>query len=165
MTAPVYVFIATKTTYETVIPKRTATDAEFRRQVSNAFAGNVGGQIFAGDLRMRPINDSIANHLLCDGSLFEIRDFPQLFDVLGNDFGGDGASTFAVPNYSNDILAMPPSTITQTVDAGGTITTNNPAVPEPVAPTEPGQTGGTTGANVVSGGRPRLIDDQENDFR
>lgn len=35
---------------------------------------------------------------LCDGRLLPVRDYPVLFLLLGTRFGGDGTTTFALPN-------------------------------------------------------------------
>jgi len=39
-----------------------------------------------------------ANWLLCDGTIYNISAYPALGAMLGSRWGGDGASTFAVPN-------------------------------------------------------------------
>lgn len=36
--------------------------------------------------------------LLCDGSTHPIASFPRLFAVIGNTYGGDGVTTFGVPD-------------------------------------------------------------------
>jgi microcystin-dependent protein len=36
--------------------------------------------------------------LLCDGTIYNIADYPRLFAVIINAYGGDGVSTFAVPD-------------------------------------------------------------------
>jgi len=36
--------------------------------------------------------------LLCDGAIYTIATHPELFAVIGTNFGGDGTSNFAVPN-------------------------------------------------------------------
>ena len=38
--------------------------------------------------------------LACDGTVYNIAEYPELFAVIGNTYGGDGVSTFAVPNMS-----------------------------------------------------------------
>jgi microcystin-dependent protein len=35
---------------------------------------------------------------LCDGSTLQISDYTQLFSLLGTTYGGDGISTFGLPN-------------------------------------------------------------------
>lgn len=42
--------------------------------------------------------------LLCDGSSIMRRDYPELFDVIGESYGaGDGVTTFALPNEPNPL--------------------------------------------------------------
>jgi microcystin-dependent protein len=36
--------------------------------------------------------------LLCDGTLYDIATYPRLFAVIANAYGGDGVTTFAVPD-------------------------------------------------------------------
>jgi microcystin-dependent protein len=40
----------------------------------------------------------------CDGALFQIGTYPQLYAILGHVWGGDGVSTFAVPDLRGKIL-------------------------------------------------------------
>jgi hypothetical protein len=157
MTTAVYVFICTKTTYEFEIPPQDLDMPRFVRRVRNAFAAQRGGVLYAGDLKLRPNTNAIANHLLCDGSTLNIADFPQLFEALGTEFGGDGIATFALPDYHDDVLAIPPLTTTQEVQPGGTVSTGGTVT----EPTEPGQVGGSTGGNVPSGGRPQIVGEFE----
>ncbi len=35
---------------------------------------------------------------VCDGRLLQISEFPELYSVIGNMYGGDGSQTFAVPD-------------------------------------------------------------------
>jgi microcystin-dependent protein len=37
--------------------------------------------------------------LLCNGQLVAITEFSALFSILGTQFGGDGMSTFGMPNF------------------------------------------------------------------
>lgn len=44
---------------------------------------------------------TLPEHFLeCDGTVYNITDYPELFAAIGNTYGGDGVSTFAVPNMS-----------------------------------------------------------------
>ena len=38
------------------------------------------------------------NYLLCDGSTLNILNYPDLFSVIGIRYGGDGETTFKIPN-------------------------------------------------------------------
>jgi hypothetical protein len=157
MTTPIYVFICTLSTYERAIPAQGLTQAEFQRKTALAFADITGGTTRAGDLLLRPTQDAIANHILANGAVYNRDVFPQLFEYLGATFGGDGVTTFAVPDYTNDALAVPALTVTQVVDTGGTVTTGGAVT----TPTTPSETGGTEGGNVPSGGRfNRILEDR-----
>jgi len=153
VTTPVYAFICTKTTYAVSVP----TDGyDFQRRTANAFKAIQQGFFNVGDLLFRPTQDAVPFHLLCDGSVLNMSDFPQLGDYLRATFGGDGVTTFALPDYSNDFIAMPALTVTQETDQSGTVTTGGTVT----TPTESGQTGGTTGGNVPSGGRPNRVSNE-----
>ena len=149
MTA-IYVFIATETTNERAIPTQETSQAEFNRKVALGFRDLTGGTTIVGDLKLRPTQDAVPKHLLCDGSVLNRESFPQLFDYLRGTFGGDGVTTFALPDYGNQNITVPTITATQEIDEGGTVSTGG----DITTPTEPSQTGGTTGGNIPSGGRP-----------
>lgn len=53
------------------------------------------GQIIAVGFNFVPLH-----WLRCDGSLVPISEYEALFALIGTTYGGDGQSTFAVPNLS-----------------------------------------------------------------
>jgi microcystin-dependent protein len=55
----------------------------------NTFIGQV--LLFAGDYAPKGWS-------ICDGSLLNISDYPELFIVLGTTYGGDGITTFKLPD-------------------------------------------------------------------
>ena len=59
-----------------------------------AYAGEI--RMFAGDFAPR-------GWALCDGQLLSIESNPVLFALLGNHYGGDGISTFGLPDLRNCI--------------------------------------------------------------
>jgi phage-related tail fiber protein len=146
----IYVFIATKTTADVALPVPAFSQGEYNRRVSNAFKASTGGHLVVGDLKLRPNGNAVQNHLLCDGSEVSRIQFPELFALLGETEGaGDGATTFNLPNYLGEALAVPETGPVQTITEHGTV-----ANPIPVTePTEPGEVGGTEGGNILSGGR------------
>lgn len=149
-----YYFISMKTTVDAVIPTITGNQPEYNRRVSHAFKAQGGGRLTVGDLKVRPTGAAVPNHLLCDGTPVSRSQFPELFRFLGVTEGaGDGVSTFNLPNYVGAAAVVATSTPAQTVSEGGTSSTGAP-VTEPV---DPGETGGTEGGNVVTGGRTRDI--------
>jgi len=46
-----------------------------------------------------------AGWLLCDGSVFPVASYPKLFVAIGNIYGGDGTTTFAVPDCRGRVTA------------------------------------------------------------
>jgi microcystin-dependent protein len=55
-------------------------------------------QPYVGEIRMFGGNFAPAGWNFCDGSLLPISNFETLFNLIGNTYGGDGQSTFAVPD-------------------------------------------------------------------
>ncbi|HEX8831617.1 MAG TPA: tail fiber protein [Longimicrobium sp.] len=55
-------------------------------------------QPYIGEVRMFAGDYAPPGWLLCNGDLLEITDHEPLFDVIGTTYGGDGASTFALPD-------------------------------------------------------------------
>lgn len=139
-----FTFIATKTTADFVVPVSAASQQEFNRKVKNAFSGLVGGVLRCGDLLDRPVQNAVSNHLLCDGSTINRAQFPELVQLLN-----PGGTTATLPNYTGTVTITAP-TVTQTVNASGTVSTG-------AAVTDSGDAGGTTGGNVFSGGRIRPL--------
>ncbi|MCA9458817.1 MAG: tail fiber protein, partial [Nitrospira sp.] len=41
--------------------------------------------------------------MFCDGSLLKIHDHPSLYSLLGTQYGGDGVSTFALPDLRGKV--------------------------------------------------------------
>jgi len=56
------------------------------------------GQIFLWAIGYEP-----ADFLLCDGRLLSIGEHQTLFSVIGNTFGGDGTTTFALPDLRSRV--------------------------------------------------------------
>lgn len=53
---------------------------------------------FFGQVILSATNVVRDGFLPCDGSIYNISEYPGLFSIIGNDFGGDGKTTFAVPD-------------------------------------------------------------------
>ena len=53
---------------------------------------------YIGEIRMFGGNFAPAGWALCDGRLLNIGDFDALFNLIGTTFGGDGMSTFGLPD-------------------------------------------------------------------
>jgi microcystin-dependent protein len=55
-------------------------------------------QPYVGEIRMFAGNFAPAGWMFCDGSLLSIAENDTLFNLIGTTYGGDGQSTFALPD-------------------------------------------------------------------
>jgi microcystin-dependent protein len=55
-------------------------------------------QPYVGEIRMFGGNFAPAGWMFCDGSLLPISEYETLFNLIGTTYGGDGQSTFALPD-------------------------------------------------------------------
>jgi microcystin-dependent protein len=58
---------------------------------------------FIGEIRMFGGNFAPAGWAFCDGSLLLISDNDALFQLIGTTYGGDGQSTFALPDLRSRV--------------------------------------------------------------
>jgi microcystin-dependent protein len=56
------------------------------------------GQPYVGEIRMFGGNFAPAGWMTCDGQLLPISEYETLFNLIGTTYGGDGQSTFALPD-------------------------------------------------------------------
>ncbi len=54
--------------------------------------------VFIGSLMLVPYNFEPYGFAFCDGRILPIAPYTALFSLLGNQFGGDGKTTFALPD-------------------------------------------------------------------
>jgi len=55
-------------------------------------------QPYVGEIRMFAGNFAPANWMLCEGQLLPISENETLFQLIGTTYGGDGESTFGLPD-------------------------------------------------------------------
>lgn len=55
-------------------------------------------QPFVGEVRLFPYNFAPAGWFDCDGRLLPISEYDVLYTLLGTTYGGDGVTTFGLPN-------------------------------------------------------------------
>lgn len=58
-------------------------------------------QPYVGEIRMFGGNFAPAGWAFCDGQLMPISENEVLFQIIGTTYGGDGESTFALPNLQS----------------------------------------------------------------
>ena len=56
------------------------------------------GQPYVGEIRMFAGNFAPAGWMFCEGQLLPIRENETLFNLIGTTYGGDGQSTFQLPD-------------------------------------------------------------------
>jgi microcystin-dependent protein len=62
---------------------------------------SAGGCMRVGDLKASLRSGDYGDcWLVCDGAVYDVDDYPALYDEIGNAFGGVSGSTFAVPDLS-----------------------------------------------------------------
>jgi microcystin-dependent protein len=84
-----------------------ATDREAWRKLAstvNALLTSAGQGLPPGIVQPFAGNNVPLGWLLCDGREYSIAEYPPLFAALGTLYGGDGQSTFAVPDYTGRTL-------------------------------------------------------------
>ena len=55
-------------------------------------------QPYIGEIRMFAGNFAPAGWMFCEGQLLPISEYETLFNLIGTTYGGDGQSTFALPD-------------------------------------------------------------------
>src|SRR5262249_12212097 len=58
---------------------------------------------FVGEIRMFAGNFAPAGWSFCNGALLPIDQNPALFQLIGTTYGGDGQTTFALPNLQSRV--------------------------------------------------------------
>jgi len=60
-------------------------------------------QPYVGEIRMFAGNFAPAGWMFCSGQLLSISENETLFQLIGTTYGGDGQSTFALPNLQSRV--------------------------------------------------------------
>jgi microcystin-dependent protein len=114
---------------------------------------------FVGEIRMFGGNFAPAGWAFCNGQMLPISEYEVLFNLIGTTYGGDGQSTFALPNLQGRVPVHQGSGFTPGTVAGAesvTLTQNQLPLHSHgfTASTNPGaQTNpvGNTVATIVAG--------------
>jgi microcystin-dependent protein len=68
-------------------------------------------QPYIGEIRMFAGNFAPAGWMFCEGQLLPISENDAMFIILGTTYGGDGQSTFALPDLRGRVPLHPGSTV------------------------------------------------------
>lgn len=86
---------------------------------------------YLGEIRMFAGNFAPQGWALCDGSIISISENEALFSLLGTTYGGNGQTTFALPDLRGRIPVHPSSTIPQGSKSGTeTVTITSSELPQ-----------------------------------
>ena len=111
-------------------------------------------QPYVGEIRMFAGNFAPAGWMFCEGQLLPISEYETLFNLIGTTYGGDGQSTFALPDLRGRVPIHQGNGFTLAETGGAeavTLTVNQiPAHSHPaLGSTNPG-TGTSPASNVLS---------------
>lgn len=67
----------------------------------------VASEPFIGEIKMVGFNFAPRGYLFCDGQLLQISRYTALFSLLGTTFGGDGRSSFGLPDLRGRVAVHP----------------------------------------------------------
>ncbi|MGZ5437659.1 MAG: phage tail protein, partial [Pyrinomonadaceae bacterium] len=56
---------------------------------------------YMGEVTVFAFSFAPAGWITCEGQLLSIAEYTKLFSLIGNNFGGDGVSTFGLPNFAS----------------------------------------------------------------
>ena len=116
-------------------------------------------QPYVGEIRMFAGNFAPAGWMFCEGQLLPISEYETLFQLIGTTYGGDGQSTFALPDLRGRIPLHQGNSLILAETGGAeeiTLTVNQlPAHSHPLiatidAATTPNPVGAHTATGVVS---------------
>lgn len=60
-------------------------------------------QPYVGELRLVGFNFAPVGWAICQGQLYAISEYETLFTLIGTTYGGDGQSTFGLPNLASRV--------------------------------------------------------------
>ena len=91
-------------------------------------------QPYVGEIRMFGGNFAPAGWMFCEGQLLPISEYETLFNLIGTTYGGDGQSTFALPDLRGRLPIHMGSGFVLSQNGGAetvTLTTRSNACPHP----------------------------------
>ena len=62
------------------------------------------GQPYVGEIRLVGFTFAPVGWMFCNGQLLPIDQYATLFQLIGTTYGGDGQTTFALPNLQSRVL-------------------------------------------------------------
>jgi len=118
-------------------------------------------QPYVGEIRMFAGNFAPAGWMFCEGQVLPISEYETLFNLIGTTYGGDGQSTFALPDLRGRLPIHMGSGFVLAQNGGAEnvtlTTTTTPAHSHPVLATTNSNTASLPGGNFLAAG-PDIYD-------
>jgi microcystin-dependent protein len=110
---------------------------------------------YIGEIRMFGGNFAPAGWAFCDGQLIPISENDTLFNLIGTTYGGDGESTFALPNLQSRVpLHQGNGFVLAQTGGAETVTLNVSQIPQHnhtlLASAQPGNASTPTSSTILS---------------
>ena len=119
--------------------------------IALAFAFSVKSQPMIGEIRMFAGNFPPVGWAFCDGSLISISENDVLFTLIGTTYGGDGQTTFALPDFRGRApISVSPQNSMGEMGGTETVTLTGTQIPAHRHPMQVANVPGTT--NIPSPG-------------
>ena len=88
------------------------------------------GTPYVGEIRMFAGNFAPAGWMLCQGQVLPISENETLFNLIGTTYGGDGQSTFALPDLQSRVpVHQGPGFVLAQTGGAETVTLSTPQIP------------------------------------
>ena len=75
--------------------------------ITCATTGLLAQEAFIGEIRIFPLNFVPRGWMACNGQLLPISQYAALISILGTTYGGNGKTTFALPNLQGRVALNP----------------------------------------------------------
>jgi microcystin-dependent protein len=110
------------------------------------------GEPYVGEIRMFAGNFAPAGWMFCEGQLLPISENETLFQLIGTTYGGDGQSTFALPDLRGRLpMHMGNGFILAETGGAESITLTTNQIPAHTHPLLCAASGGTPNSNPQGG--------------
>jgi microcystin-dependent protein len=109
---------------------------------------------FIGEIRCFGFNFAPVNWAFCNGQLLSIQQFEALYALIGTTYGGDGQSTFALPNLQGRVPMHWGTTSQLTTTIGQPLGTTQVTL---TTAQMPAHQHAVTAMTVASGGEPEKV--------
>jgi microcystin-dependent protein len=116
-------------------------------------------QPYVGEIRMFGGNFAPAGWMFCEGQLLPIAENETLFQLIGTTYGGDGQSTFALPDLRGRLPIHKPQPLTLAETGGAeeiTLTVNQIPIHTHPMVVNAGQGSSPNPGNNLLGGSPNV---------